>query len=108
MNKVIIIGNVGTIKDGEKALKLSVATTESWKDKTGEKKSATEWHNVTVFGPSAKALATFIKKGQKVAVEGRIQTSSYEKDGQKMYSTSIIASNVQVLSPKDDTGDFSA
>lgn len=103
MNKAIIIGNVGMIKDGNSPFKFSVATSEKWTTKEGEKKEATEWHNIVVFGNQGSALQSFLQKGHKVAVEGKISTSSYEKDGQKMFSTSIIASNVQVLTPKSDS-----
>lgn len=100
MNKVIVIGNVGNANANENVFKFSVATTESWKDKTGEKKEKTEWHNIVVFGTYGQTLSKIISKGSKVAVEGKLSTSSYEKEGVKHYSTSIVATNVEALTPK--------
>lgn len=101
LNKIIIIGNLGAdpelrmLPGGNAVLKLRVATTESWPDKEKDvRNERTEWHRVTVFGKSAENLARFLKKGMRVTVEGRNQTSSYEKDGQKHYSTEVIALHV--------------
>lgn len=105
VNKAILIGNVGTVKPGE-VFHFSVATNETWKDKTGEKKEKTEWHNVTMFGEYGQKMQQYITKGTKIFVEGRIQTSSYEKDGQKHFSTEIVAQKVELLSKKDDTIPF--
>lgn len=81
--------------------KFSMATSEKWKDKiTGEFQERTEWHHITAFGRLAEICNEYLSKGKKVCVEGRIKTSSYEKDGIKRYLTEIIASNVQFLSPK--------
>jgi single-strand DNA-binding protein len=106
MNKVIIIGNVGKdpeVKDIQsgKVASFSVATSRKWKDKEGNVKDETEWHNVTMFGGIASVAERFISKGSKVAIEGRIRTRSYEdKDGVKRYVTEIIAENLELLSPK--------
>jgi single-strand DNA-binding protein len=98
MNKAIIIGNVGTISTGNGHIKFSIATTDKWKDKSsGEQKEKTEWHNIFVPGKYSETLTKILKVGQRVAVEGAIQYSSYEKDGQKMYSTSIVSQNVEIV-----------
>jgi single-strand DNA-binding protein len=100
INKVTILGNLGAdpelrmLPGGNAVLKMRVATNESWLDKDKNKQERTEWHRVTVFGRRAEGLAKFVRKGMKVFVEGRNQTSSYDKDGQKHYSTEIIAEQV--------------
>jgi single-strand DNA-binding protein len=103
INKVTILGNLGAdpelrmLPGGNAVLKLRVATNESWLDKEKNRQERTEWHRVTVFGKRAEGLAKFVRKGMKVFVEGRNQTSSYEKEGQKHYSTEIIAEQVLAL-----------
>lgn len=100
INKVTILGNLGAdpelrmLPGGNAVLKMRVATNESWLDKEKNKQERTEWHRVTVFGRRAEGLAKFVRKGMKVFVDGRNQTSTYEKDGQKHYSTEIIADQV--------------
>ena len=102
VNKVIVLGNLGADPElrmnpgGQAVLKLRVATNESWLDKDKVKQERVEWHRVTVFGRRAEGLAKFVRKGMKVFVEGRNQTSTYDKDGQKHYSTEIIADQVLV------------
>jgi single-strand DNA-binding protein len=106
MNKAIIIGNVGKdpeVKDIQsgKVASFSVATSRKWKDKDGNVKEETEWHNVTMFGGIASVAERFICKGSKVAIEGRIRTRSYDdKDGVKRYVTEIVGENLELLSPK--------
>lgn len=103
INKVTILGNLGAdpelrmLPGGIAVLKLRVATNESWLDKEKNKKERVEWHRVTVFGRRAEGLAKFVRKGMKVYVEGRNQTSTYEKEGQKHYSTEVIAEQVLAL-----------
>lgn len=103
INKVTLLGNLGadpelrSMPGGTCVLKLRVATNESWLDKDKKKQERTEWHRVAVFGKRAEGLATFVKKGMKVLIEGRNQTSSFDKDGQKHYSTEVIAEQVLVL-----------
>ena len=103
LNKVMILGNLGADPElrmnpgGQAVLKLRVATNESWIDKEQVKQERTEWHRVTFFGRRAEGLAKFVRKGMKVFVEGRNQTSTYDKDGQKHYSTEIIADQMQML-----------
>ena len=102
VNKVIVLGNLGADPElrmnpgGNAVLKLRVATNESWVDKENKKQERVEWHRVTVFGKRAEGLAKFVRKGMKVFVQGRNQTSTYDKDGQKHYSTEIIAEQVLV------------
>lgn len=102
LNKVMILGNLGADPElrmnpgGQAVLKLRVATNESWIDKEQVKQERTEWHRVTFFGRRAEGLAKFVRKGMKVFVEGRNQTSTYDKDGQKHYSTEIIADQVLI------------
>lgn len=97
INKVILIGNVGKdpeIKDlgnGKRVANISVATSETWKDKTsGEKRERTEWHRVAVFNENlVNLIENYVSKGSKLYLEGKLQTREYEKDGQKHYSTEI-------------------
>lgn len=104
VNKAIIVGNLGADPDlrhvpgGQAVCELRVATTESRKDKDGQRKDLTEWHRVVVWGKTAEACAKYLAKGRMVYVEGRIQTRSYDdKEGQKRYITEIVASDVQFL-----------
>lgn len=98
LNKAIIIGNLGndpeikTMQSGGLVANFSVATTESWKDKlTGERKERTEWLRVVVFNQGLiKVCGNYLSKGSKVYVEGRIETRSWEKDGQKQYATEVV------------------
>ncbi len=103
LNKVIIIGNLGADPElriapgGQAVLKMRVATNESWQDKEKTWQERTEWHRVTVFGKRAESLAKFLRKGMSVTVDGQNRTSTYDKDGQKHYSTEVVAH--QVWSP---------
>ena len=104
VNKVILIGNLGQDPDvrqtagGTAVVNLSIATSESWKDKqTGEKKEQTEWHRVVLFGKVAEIAGQYLNKGRSVYIEGRLQTRKYEKDGQTHYSTEIVGSDMQML-----------
>lgn len=98
VNKVILIGNVGndpeikSMQSGDRVANLSIATSESWKDKaTGERKEKTEWHRVVVFNQNLVGIVeSYIKKGAKVYVEGQLETRSWEQDGQKKYTTEIV------------------
>lgn len=102
MNKVILLGNIGmdgelkVLSGGQAVLNLRIATSETWKDKdSGEKKEATEWHTVELWGSRAEALAPHMTKGKKVLIEGSIHTRSYEKNGEKRYATSVKATNIE-------------
>ncbi len=98
VNKVILVGNLGadpdvrTMQSGDKVVNLSIATSESWKDKaTGERKEKTEWHRVVVFNKGlVNVCENYLKKGSKVYIEGQIETRSWEQDGQKKYTTEIV------------------
>ena len=101
VNKAILLGNLG--KDAELSYtpsnqpvsKFTLATNRRYKDKTGEWQEQTEWHNIVLWGKSAESLTQYLTKGQKVYVEGRIQTRSWEgRDGAKHYTTEIIADQV--------------
>lgn len=109
INKVILIGNLGkdpetrTIGDGRQVVNFSIATTESYKDKNGNKVEQTEWHNIEVWNKLADVAAKFLKKGSKVYIEGKIKTEEWEKDGQKRRTTKIQAREIQFLTPKPET-----
>ena len=106
VNKVILIGNVGndpesrTTATGTSVLSLSLATNEKWTDKQGNKQEKTEWHRVAMFNKLAELASQYLRKGSKIYIEGKITTSSYEKDGEKRYSTEIIANSMQFLDSK--------
>ncbi len=105
VNKVIILGNLGADPDsrstpgGTTVCNLSVATTESWRNRqTGEQEQHTEWHRVVMFGKLAEIAAEYLRKGSKVYLEGRLRTNKYEdKEGTTKYSTQIIADELQML-----------
>jgi len=115
INKVILVGNLGKdpevryTQDGKAVAQFSIATSEEWKDKnTGEKREKTEWHRVVAFGRLGEICGEYLSKGRQVYIEGRLQTSSYEKDGITRYSTDIIADKMQMLGSKNSSGDFQA
>lgn len=100
LNRVLLLGNLGADPElrvtpgGQAVLKLRLATNETYLDKNQVRQERTEWHRVTVWGRRAEALGKILTKGDSLFVEGRLQTSSYEKNGEKRYSTDIIASNI--------------
>ncbi len=111
INKAIIAGNVTrdpelrALPSGVKVTTFSVATNRFWKDAaTGERKEMAEYHNIVVFGRQAENCAQYVKKGSQICIEGRIQTRSWEQDGQKKYRTEIIAENVQFGSRPQTNG----
>ncbi|MGD9650602.1 MAG: single-stranded DNA-binding protein [Dongiaceae bacterium] len=102
INKVILVGNLGrdpesrTMNNGGKVVNLSIATSESWKDKaSGERKEKTEWHRVVIFNDRLGEVAEkYLKKGSKVYIEGQLQTRKYQdKDGQEKYTTEVVLQN---------------
>jgi single-strand DNA-binding protein len=108
VNKVILLGNLGSdpevrfMPNGEAVCNFSIATTESWKDKSGEKKEKTDWHNIVMYRKLAEIAGEYLKKGRPVYIEGRIQTRKWQtKEGQDRYTTEIIAANMQMLGGKD-------
>jgi single-strand DNA-binding protein len=111
VNKVIIIGNLGRdpetryMPDGGAITNISVATTDVWKDKNGEKQEKTEWHRVAFFGKLAEIAGEYLKKGSQVYVEGRLQTRKWQdKDGQDKYTTEIVANAMQMLGSRQGMG----
>ncbi|HSN20380.1 MAG TPA: single-stranded DNA-binding protein [Usitatibacter sp.] len=111
VNKVILIGNLGRdpetryMPDGGAITNISVATTEAWKDKNGEKQEKTEWHRVAFFGKLAEIAGEYLKKGSQVYVEGRLQTRKWQdKDGQDKYTTEIVANAMQMLGSRQGMG----
>lgn len=98
VNKVTLVGNIGSdpevksMQSGDKVCNFTLATSESWKDKaSGERKERTEWHRVVVFNQGlVNVCENYLKKGSKVYLEGSVETRSYEKDGQKIYTTEIV------------------
>jgi single-strand DNA-binding protein len=116
INKVILIGHLGQdpevkyMPSGSAVANVSIATTESWKDKTsGEKQDRTEWHRVVFFARLAEIVGEYLRKGSQVYVEGRLQTRKWQdKSGQDRYSTEIIASEMQMLGGKGGGGSGSA
>lgn len=111
VNKVILIGNLGAdpelkyTQSSRPLCNMSVATTEIWKDKGGNRQEKTEWHRVTVWGDTAENCSKYLAKGRSVYVEGRLETRSYEKDGQKRYSTNVVADRVVFLGSGRGGGD---
>ena len=103
VNKAILVGTVGkdpdmkSTADGMQIANLSVATSESYKDKSGNKVENTEWHRVSAFGKLAEIIGQYVTKGSRVYIEGKLRTRSYDKDGTKVYTTEIIASELQML-----------
>ena len=109
INKAIIVGSLGRdpetryAPDGGAVTNISVATSERWKDKSGEAKEATEWHRVVFFGKLAEIAGEYLAKGSQVYVEGKIKTREWtDKDGAKKYSTEIIASEMKMLGGKKE------
>ena len=111
VNTVIIIGKLGRdpetryMPDGGAITNVSVATTETWKDKNGEKQEKTEWHRVAFFGKLAEIAGEYLKKGSQVYVEGRLQTRKWQdKDGADKYTTEIVANAMQMLGSRQGMG----
>lgn len=109
VNKAIILGRVGKdpearfMPDGKAITSLSVATSSSWKDKSGEKQEQTEWHRVTAFGKLAEIINQYVKKGSLIYIEGRLTTKKYtDKAGVEKYSTEIVADQMQMLGGKQE------
>ena len=116
VNKVILIGNLGTdpeirnMQSGAKVANLSLATTESWKDQSGQRQDRTEWHRVVVFGDGLiNVIEQYVKKGMKVYVEGQLRTRKWQdQQGQDRYSTEVVISGfggtLTMLSPQNQSG----
>ncbi|XVJ68345.1 MAG: single-stranded DNA-binding protein [Rhizobacter sp.] len=112
INKVILIGNLGKdpevryTPNGNAICNVSVATTRSWKDKTsGEKQEETEWHRVVFYDRLAEIAGEYLKKGRPIYVEGRLKTRKWQnKEGQDVYTTEIIANEMQMLGGREGMG----
>jgi single-strand DNA-binding protein len=111
VNKVILIGNLGRdpetryMPDGGAITNISVATTDVWKDKSGEKQEKTEWHRVAFFGKLAEIAGEYLKKGSQVYVEGRLQTRKWQdKEGNDKYTTEVVADRMQMLGSRQGMG----
>ncbi len=108
VNKVILIGNLGKdpevrhLEGGASVANFTMATTESYKDKTGARVDQTEWHNIVMWRGLADVAEKYLKKGMTIYVEGKLRTRMYEKEGQKHYRSEIMADNMTILSRKDD------
>ena len=110
VNKVMLVGNLGrdpemrALPSGQQVANFSLATSRRYKDRDGNRKDETEWHNIVVFGKQAEIAGQYLTKGKMVFVEGRIQTRSWDdkESGKKQYKTEIICENFQMLGSKGD------
>jgi len=115
VNKVILIGNLGKDPEvryspnGGAIANITLATSESWKDKnTGEQVDKTEWHRIVFFRRLAEVVGEYLKKGSKVYIEGKLQTRKWQdKDGQDRYTTEIVANEMQMLDSRGGSAEFS-
>jgi len=107
VNKVILIGHLGKdpevryLPNGEAVANVSIATSETWKDKSGEKQEKTEWHNLVFYKRLAEIVGEYLKKGSQIYVEGRLQTRKWQtKEGQDRYTTEIVVNEMKMLGGK--------
>jgi single-strand DNA-binding protein len=113
VNKVILVGNLGKdpesryMPNGDAVVNITLATTDSWKDKqSGEKKEATEWHRVVFFGKLAEIAGQYLKKGRQVYIEGALKTRKWQdKEGQDRYTTEIVANEMKMLGSREGMSD---
>lgn len=110
VNKVIVLGRLGAdpevknVSANSTVARLSVATSENWTDRDGQKQERTEWHRVVVWGKLAELCGKYLTKGRQVYIEGRLQTRSWEDpQGQKRYTTEVVANTVQFLGAGGET-----
>ncbi len=113
VNKVILIGNLGKdpetryMSNGDAVTNITLATTDTWKDKNGEKQEKTEWHRVTFYRKLAEIAGEYLKKGRSVYIEGRLETRKWtDKAGIERYTTDIIASDMKMLGNRSGSGSF--
>lgn len=111
VNKVILVGNLGKdpetrySADGAAITNITIATSERWKDKTGEQQERTEWHRVVFFGKLAEIAGQYLKKGSQVYVEGALRTRKWQgQDGKDNYTTEVVANEMQMLGSKGGSG----
>ena len=109
VNKVILIGNLGKDPEvrytpsGQAVANFTIATTESWTDKQGQRQERTEWHRIVVWGKTAELCGEYLAKGRQVYLEGKLQTRSYDdREGKKVYTTEIVANTVQFIGSRGD------
>lgn len=109
VNKVILVGNVGIdpevryLEGGTAVASLRMATSETYKNKNGERITQTEWHNIVLWRGLAEITEKYVKKGMQLYVEGRLRTRSWDdKEGNKRYTTEIVADSMKMLSRKED------
>jgi single-strand DNA-binding protein len=109
VNKFILIGRVGQdpdtryLPDGTAVTQLSIATSNKWKDKSGQQKEKTEWHRVKFFGKQAEIINEHVKKGSQMYIEGRMEYGEYEKDGHKVYTSEVRGQVFQFIGGKDQS-----
>lgn len=113
VNKVILVGRLGKdpetryMTNGEAVTNATLATSENWKDKSGEKQEKTEWHNLVFYRRLAEIAGEYLKKGSQIYVEGKLQTRKWQtKEGQDRYTTEIIVNEMQMLGGKSTGGSF--
>ncbi|NCC72949.1 MAG: single-stranded DNA-binding protein [Sphingobacteriia bacterium] len=110
VNKAILVGNLGrdpeimTFENNVKKATFSLATTESYRDKDGNRVDQTEWHNIVLWRGLAEIAEKYLRKGSSVYLEGKIKTRSYEQNGIKKYVTEIFVDNMQMLGKRDQEG----
>ena len=110
VNKVILIGRLGKdpetryMPNGEAVTNAALATSENWKDKSGEKQEKTEWHNLVFYRRLAEIAGEYLKKGSQVYIEGKLQTRKWEKDGVTRYTTEVIVNEMTMLGGKSSGG----
>lgn len=111
LNKVILIGNLGRdpelryTANGQPVASFTLATTESWTNRNGEREQRTEWHRIVTWGKLAETCSEYMAKGKQVYVEGRLQTREWEdREGNKRYTTEIVANQMQMLGRRGESG----
>jgi len=107
VNKVVLVGRLGKdpevriMPNGESVANVTLATTESWKDKGGSKQEKTEWHNLVFYRRTAEVVGEYLKKGSQIYIEGKLQTRKWQtKEGQDRYTTEIVVNEMQMLGGK--------
>jgi single-strand DNA-binding protein len=110
LNKVMLIGNVGkdpevtTLENGSKVAKFTLATSERYTDKSGQKQERTEWHNIVAWGPQADVIEKYVAKGKQLYIEGQIRSRSWEQEGVKRYATDINLSSFVFVGSNKEAG----
>ncbi|ADQ85573.1 MULTISPECIES: single-stranded DNA-binding protein [Methylovorus] len=111
VNKVILVGNLGRdpemryMPSGDALASFSIATTDTWKDKNGQKQERTEWHRISMFGKQAEIAGEYLKKGSSVYIEGRLQTRKWQdKEGNERQTTEVVADRMQMLGARSGGG----